>query len=183
MPQQTPASSGQFTPGLNLKVAALEESLKAQGLRIDERATAVEALARTIAAASEQKVIAAAGLIESQLSGVDKRLEVSIETHGAALKLQATEYQRRFDLLDGAVKDALKSQNAYVRDEVFQKVEEQRREMGRNNQLWRESVDKELNVQRGKNSGWASAAALLFSVLSFIGMLVALYSAFAHKAT
>ena len=153
---------------LALKVAALEQARIASDIRITERAEAVEKLANTIAAATTAENKSTANLLETKLSGVDKTLGDSIEAHGKALDLQAKEYERRFGILDKGLDNSVSSN-------VFTEVEKQRRDDNYNLRQWRDGVDRELNTQRGRNSGWTAAGALLFSILSFLLGLWAVY--------
>jgi transketolase len=154
-----------------LKVSSLEQGMEAQGLRIAERAEAVEKLAKAISEATSAENEATAKLLETKLTGVDTTLANSIEVHAKALELQAREYERRFGILDRGLELS-------VSNEVFNEVEKQRREENHTLRAWRDRVDAELNVQRGKNSERQSMIALAFSILSFVGMLVALFLAF-----
>jgi hypothetical protein len=162
-------------PSLALKVAALEQARVAADIRISERAEAVEKLANTIARATTAENAATARLLETKLTGVDTTLANSIETHAKALELQAKEYERRFHILDKGLEKS-------VSNEVFSEVEKQRRDDNYNLRQWRDTVDKELNVQRGKNSERSSLIALALSILSFLGMLFALFLAYGHRA-
>jgi hypothetical protein len=157
-----------------LKVSALEQFLEAQNIRIGERAEAVEKLAKTLATATTAENIATVSLLETKLSGVDKSLADSINYNSKALELQAKEYDRRFAILDIGLEKSVSS-------DVFGEVEKQRRDESQNLRSWRDKVDADLNTQRGRNSERSSLIALLFSILSFLGMLWALFLAFGHR--
>lgn len=74
-----------------------------------------------------------------------------------ALKLQATEYERRLEDLNNAHQLAIEVQKAQVRAETFSRFEQEYRD-------WREKTDRRLNLQEGR-SGISSALLMLVAGL------------------
>jgi hypothetical protein len=219
MAQLKNGSTGQNSLPLALKIAALEQAQAAADVRIAERAEGVEKLATAISAATREENKATAHLLETKLSGVDARLEQSIETQAKALDTQAKEYARRLNLLDTAIvkehsvcgqyvdtrieqevtshRDAREktekelerrlgiidtNQEKYLLQKVYEKGEEMRHEDNVRLEAWRGTVNTKLSEAAGRNSERSAMIALLFSVLSFLGMLLALFLAFGHRA-
>lgn len=84
-------------------------------------------------------------------------LNIKVEERDKALKVQASEYERRLDDLNHAHAEAQRVLNTYLPREIHEKSQTEFR-------LWQTSVDKEMDQNRGRNSTFTSIAAAALSI-------------------
>ena len=149
------------TSETSVQIVALERELIAMDRRFEDARKADMHVAKTMSETVEAKAVAVASLLEEKLSGVDNRLAERVESLDKALTLQAEEYARRLGSLDRGHEKLDKALDDRLPREVFDRFDAE-------NRPWRGSVDKELNIQRGKDNGKSVMVSLGVSLLAVV---------------
>lgn len=142
--------------------------------------------------------------IEERLDAIQKLHQKDIEafkqyTHATdeARKLQAAEYERRLDALNGEQARIAQSQATYISREIWEAFQKEHRALtermatiqsgsvtSKEFQVYKDAVDKALSIAAGKKEGVGMVAYVIAQViLTFVGIgtIIILLLTFLHR--
>ncbi len=110
-------------------------------------------------------------LLLSKLGALEKLTEERFDSNKVALKIQAAEYERRLDFLNGEAERLRQMQSTYLPREVYEvKVDDLMNKINNNSKI--------LSQSAGRTEGISIAQATIFAIILFLISVASLIIAF-----
>jgi len=110
--------------------------------------------------------------LEEQIATSVAMFDLKLSAKETALQLQATEYERRLEVLNHAHDEAVRVQNTYVPRDLFDErlmdLSKQRDE----DMKWRDEVNKALASIAGRSAGYSVAVGLVLTLVMIVMRLL-----------